>query len=239
MSRLVALSLLCGLVGGGIARLVAAPAPFARPSKVWITGWETPVDPVGDTLFERGGEKLTITLPCKIRPFPTQAGKLDAPRLLRDVRGNFIAQVRVAATFRPNGHAPPVCGLWAGIALIDRGQFVRVERKQVKSPFGLPQADNLSITRGQNGFGVVTRGSRSNLSLSEPAYLRLERRGDLLRALWSRDGKKWLHVAEPPSVILPCRLKVGVFAKATAEAGLFKAVFDQFTLTPLGEAGGE
>jgi hypothetical protein len=41
-----AVSLLCALVTGGIAGLVAAPAPF--PRSPWATGWEKPVDAVGD-----------------------------------------------------------------------------------------------------------------------------------------------------------------------------------------------
>jgi hypothetical protein len=68
-----------------------------------------------------------------------------------------------------------------------------------------------------------------------PAYLRLERRGDWLTLLVSEDGKAWQRAQGPFSFRgfqIPQRLKIGVVAEATAEA-TFKAVFDNFKLTPL------
>jgi hypothetical protein len=46
-------------------------------------------------------------------------------------------------------------------------------------------------------------------------------------------GKNWSPVDGPEKLELSWKLKVGVVAEATAE-GTFKAVFDQFRLTPLG-----
>jgi hypothetical protein len=113
MPRLAALSLLGALVASG---LVAAPAPFPRPDRAgpWVTGWDTPVDPVGDCRFDRDGDKLTITV-------PGSKGRSSDFSLLRDVEGDFVLQVRMAVSF-PGA---------AGILLVDGKQRLQVTLAQV------------------------------------------------------------------------------------------------------------
>ena len=71
-------------------------------------------------------------------------------------------------------------------------------------------------------------------SVQSPAgksYLRVERRGNHLLMQVSEDGVKWVRMYEQSECTLPQRFKVGVAAQAGPEDG-FKAVFDQFKLTP-------
>src|SRR5690242_14159504 len=89
MSRVCPL-LMCVLVAG-VA--LATPAPPERP---WVTGWDKPVDPKKDCRFERREERLTITVPGEGHELSVQ-GDLNAPRLLRDVEGDFAAEVRISA----------------------------------------------------------------------------------------------------------------------------------------------
>jgi regulation of enolase protein 1 (concanavalin A-like superfamily) len=69
----------------------------------------------------------------------------------------------------------------------------------------------------------------------ESAYLRVERRGSVVLFASSTDGRNWASPEgyEPVFFELPRALKVGVIAEAT-DRGHFRAVFDQFKLTPLG-----
>ena len=79
----------------------AAPAPVYKPksSRVWFTGWDKPVDPTGGCRFDREGDVLTIAVRGK--PPATEGGaeNPDAPRLLRDVTGDFDMVVRVGGDF--------------------------------------------------------------------------------------------------------------------------------------------
>jgi hypothetical protein len=71
--------------------------------------------------------------------------------------------------------------------------------------------------------------------LAKPTYIRLERWGNRLILKYSVDAKEWLPRYQFPvqEVNLARKLKVGVAAHAMA-GGTFKAVIDQFRLTPLG-----
>src|SRR5207244_1045643 len=91
--------LLCALAGAA-GGLLAAPAPFPRPGRArpWTTGWDRTVDPVGDCRFDRKGDRLTITV-------PGGEHRMTAPRLLRDVNGDFVVAVRVGGSFRPTVRA--------------------------------------------------------------------------------------------------------------------------------------
>src|SRR5436305_683493 len=114
--RRLAAPLLC-LLAAGVA---AAPAPKPRP---WVDGWDRPVDWSGDCRFARAGDKLTIAVPGKGPGLDVQHGRLHAPHLLRDVKGDFVAQVRVRGDFKPAGEE----GYHrAGLLITDGNLFVRV-----------------------------------------------------------------------------------------------------------------
>lgn len=61
MRHHAALMLICALVAA--AAVVGALALKARPSTVWMDGWDEPVDPLGGCRFDREGDTLTMTVP--------------------------------------------------------------------------------------------------------------------------------------------------------------------------------
>jgi regulation of enolase protein 1 (concanavalin A-like superfamily) len=66
------------------------------------------------------------------------------------------------------------------------------------------------------------------------SYLQLERRGGTVLMRVSKEGTEWKTVNTTARQLdLPRKLKVGVLVEARAREP-FKAVFDQFRLTPLG-----
>jgi regulation of enolase protein 1 (concanavalin A-like superfamily) len=224
MHRLAAL-LLVVLVAGVV--VTAAPAPQskpAQPSRVWLAGWDQPIDPLGDCRFERKGERLTITVPDKGHYLDPRARRLHAPRLLRDVQGDFVAQVRVGGVCRLT--TPP--GLMdafqrAGLLLTDGTTFVSFQR-------------NAALTVGYEVPHLYFNCPGHTLwrpcpALARTAYLRLERRGEKLTLKVSEDGERW-EVEVGEKVPLPENVKVGIIAETTAP-GPFRPVFDQFKLTRL------
>src|SRR5262249_29505914 len=98
------------------ALVTAAPAPQPKSSGPWFDGWESPVDSVGDCLFHRHGDRLFLTIPARERR-PS-----DYPiRLLREVEGDFVVQVRVRGESVKAGSSRGVGKAWwsAGLILTD------------------------------------------------------------------------------------------------------------------------
>jgi regulation of enolase protein 1 (concanavalin A-like superfamily) len=181
------------------------------------------VDPDGDCRFDRDGDKFTITVPGKGHEL---RDRLNAPRLLRDVGGDFVVQVRVGGAFRP---AAADTFQRAGILLTDGTDFLRVERDTNRTA---ADAESHLVYRMGNlsWFGADPAPGR-------PVYLRLERRGDIFWWAFSEDGERWTRFPGPGLLVtvkLPRKVKVGVVAEATAPV-VFKPEFDQFRLSRPGK----
>jgi regulation of enolase protein 1 (concanavalin A-like superfamily) len=211
----IAILLLCTLlaVAGGLA----APAPL--PRSPWATGWEKPVDPVGDCRFDRKGDKLTITVPGDGHALEEHT----APCLLREVVGDFLVEVRVGGNFRPKD--PKGYGGWrqAGLLLAGKLKFTAGQ-----FAYDLSDSGKIPLVWLPRFTIVDKRHPAGHL----PVWLRLERRGNVVRLAFAPDGKTWQALQDPLRIDLPPRVKVGVVAEARAEA-TFTAVFDKFKLTSL------
>jgi regulation of enolase protein 1 (concanavalin A-like superfamily) len=205
----------------------AAPAPKDVPFE---TGWDEPVDPDGDCKFVREKGALTIEVPGKDHDLGVERGLMNSPRLLRDVEGDFTAQVKVGGDFRPTTASTtnqriPFVG--AGLVLMAGDKtYVRLERATLYKAKEFKSYANWELR--EDGKWVQA-GREAVLPLEDKAtYLRLERKGDRILASVSQDGDKW---SELPAldVKLPAKLKVGVSAGTTSGAA-FKPSFDEFTL---------
>src|SRR5262245_26794399 len=202
-----------------------APNPFQDD-------WDKPVDPDKDCTFKLGRGGLTITVPGKDHGLAFERGRMNAPRLLRDVEGDFRAEVRVSGNFTPSAasSAPGrVPFLGAGLVLMaDEKTYVRLERAAFRR-------DEVSTYANwelrQDGTWVLA-GSASVCPLKQKAtHLRLERRGDRLVASVSEDGKEWKEF-DPLEVKLPAKLKLGMTANSTC-THVFSPHFDRFEFRKL------
>jgi regulation of enolase protein 1 (concanavalin A-like superfamily) len=205
----------------------AAPVP---PSRVWSTGWDRPLCPEGCRL-DRDGEKLTLTIPGEGYGLDVENGRLNAPRLLRDVEGDFVVVVRIGAFEAPTGQGENAYRR-AGLILTD-GERVTTFQRTANLDRG---KENRYLWRGSNRLGKPSGLNQwtAGVPLDKPAYLRLERQGDMYYASTSLDGKEWKPTDGGWGLTFPRKLKVGVVAEATAP-GQFKVAFDQFKLSRPGE----
>jgi hypothetical protein len=218
----LAVAVLCALAPLG---LLAAPAPKPRP---WFTGWDKPVDPVGDCTFDRKGDQLTVTVPGAGHGLDVEKARLDVPHLLRDVEGDFVLQVRIGADFRPAELEGKDACRAAGIVLMDGTRGLDVIEWAAWGEPSEPGTERSFRVRGRMVMWGLDGGPPG-----KPTHLRLERSGDCLEAWCSPDGKEWsLPITWERS--LPRKLKVGVFAESTAP-GVFKPTFDQFQLSRPGK----
>jgi hypothetical protein len=227
------------------APLGSAPAPFLSSSRVWTVGWDAPEDAVGDCVFEKRGDRLTLTIPRR-RDRADSGEKLTEVRMLRvvDVEGDFQIQVRVKGeTLTSNGKDG--CFDWsAGLVLTDGEAVYRVMR------WGYPAKGKTEYGVGY-GWHLGRRWQVENerlLQTPKPAYLRF-RVGKDVSAECSEDGKTWtggpdLDVGRlafgkrvlPGPVFQPLergkKIKAGILIRSR-EAGGIRVEFDEFEVTPL------
>ena len=229
MSRSTAVLRVLGLLPCALLVAVAAmaaPAPIyrAKPFTLWVTGWNRPVDALGDCRFDKEDDKLTITVPGAGHGFPGQVERLSAPHLLRDVEGDFSVEVRVGGRFEHKNPQNGQLRRGAGLLLSDGDKLVR---------FGRVVDENNVMVLGV--FCPPMSGSTGDPStVQNPTYLRIERRNNVLTLKHSTDRQKWTNPFEGhPAWNVPFakKIQVGVFAESMAP-GSFAPAFDQFVLTP-------
>jgi regulation of enolase protein 1 (concanavalin A-like superfamily) len=223
------------LLAQALAWQLAAWALLAASARAqdgpFETGWDKPVDPDGDCQFRRDKDALTIVVPGRHHDLVAESDVMNAPRLLRDVEGEFTAQVRVDGYFRPTiqstfNKAVPFIG--AGLVVMDGDKtYARLERAGMyrNDQFGQGVLWELRV----DGKPAGSKWPNFAPAEDKPLYLRLQRKGDRLQASVSADGDKWTD-AEPLDVKLPAKVKVGIAAVSTSEVR-FKPRFDEFRLT--------
>jgi serine/threonine protein kinase/regulation of enolase protein 1 (concanavalin A-like superfamily) len=203
-----------------------SPAPSA---------WGPFIDPDGDckASVDEEHNRVTIGVPAKAHLLSADLGRLNAPRLLRDVRGDFEARVRVSGTDHPSVRAStkeydPYHG--AGLLLWQDSQnYIRLEIATA-IPKGKPPLRYANFELRQGGKLASSKG----LKLDDRAsLLRLERRGGQVRASFGWDGVNWTSF-DPLEAEFPERLEVGLVAINSAMK-LLQATLEDFAVTPLSD----
>jgi regulation of enolase protein 1 (concanavalin A-like superfamily) len=203
----------------GLARTAKAGPPRS------LEGWGEVVDPARDCQIRVDKKKLSIAVPGTKHDLSVELGDMTAPRVLRGIEGDFIAQVKVAGNVMHNGQTLldrylPYHG--AGLLLlIDDRTYVRFERAAIVQPNGRgTHYANFEIRKD----GRMASGNSMGIP-DQDFYLRLERRGGQLIGSVSKDGLRWTPL-KPIAVELPKRVKLGVAAVNTSSEP-FKAEFTE------------
>jgi len=197
-----------------------------------LQGWGEVIDPDGDCKFSVEGEKLTIAIPGTDHALSVERGQMNAPRVLRDVEGDFVAQVKVSGPFptQAQGVVPtrrPFHG--AGLLLWqDPENFIRLERAELVVPGRNMSYASFELRRGGR---FERQGNAAELPVTgEELFLRLERRNGLVFGSVSSDGDHWTAL-RPMAVDLPRALRVGIVAGHNTSTP-FRPRFEGFTLSP-------
>ena len=175
-----------------------------------LAGWGAVVDPDGDCKLHVEGKALVIDVPGTLHDLNADIDKYNAPRVLREVEGNFSITVKVVGDFKPgvkalNPKSVPYNG--AGIFVWrDSDNFIRLERAAIlrngKPGTFVTFEEREGGSRGANHNGGLPPGT---------AYLRLERRGSRIFGFTSPDGKQWTQL-KPIDTVWPPRLQIGLDA---------------------------
>jgi RNA polymerase sigma factor (sigma-70 family) len=214
---------------------VARPIADSQPPRLSLRGWGTATDPDGDCKFTVAQDTLTITLPGTDHALCVEQNRMNAPRVLRPVEGDFIAQVRVAGDF-PGGSKSVVATRHAfhGAGLLvwqDANTYIRLERGLVTSD---DQNINYASWELRKGGEFARIGNSGDLILQDAAvWLRIERLGNKILGSVSTDGTSWTTL-EPITVDMPKKLLVGVVAGHNTLTG-YEPTFEDFRLFQLVE----
>jgi regulation of enolase protein 1 (concanavalin A-like superfamily) len=231
--RALAFALACALA----ATAAGAPVPKPKDIGFYKPGWDRPIDPDKDCRFTVSRGELTIEVPAKVHELYANFKLANAPRLLRNVTGDFSVEVRVTGPF----HATEKSTLKGQPAYTTAGLIIDTgdpARGSFRFDFGMCRYQRALVTlgqvynttRGRSGtWGTEGPGYYSLLKGAKAAYLRIERRGNAIYPAVSADGKKW---TPRPWFELkyPHKVKVGLIVTSTSNAPL-KVTFDRFKLT--------
>lgn len=220
MRRQRLLAAVLGLLVCGYGARLSAQERFA--------GWGKLIDPDGDCTAKVENGRLTFTVIGRHDVSDDVQGLMNAPRVLQEVEGDFVAFVKVGGEFKPAGPStfdirPPYnC---AGLFLWqDKKNYVRVQRAAMAVNGQIIEYLNLH----QQKEGLVET-NRYELRLKrERVQLRLERRNGRLYASATYDHQVWQGYP-PLEAELPGKLQIGVAAISTSAAP-FTPEFSEFEL---------
>jgi regulation of enolase protein 1 (concanavalin A-like superfamily) len=213
--------------------LRVTPVPPVKPRI--LTGWGEVEDPFGHCQVTAMQGKLAIEVPGKWYFHQW------APRILQEIEGDFVAQVKVSSTLRSEvgtrtlGQVPP----WQSACLLiwqDRGNYLYLDRASAEVQGKILPVCALDAVR--NGKSVLDMQGKNPLGMLHEipdrlTHLRLERRQGKIYASFSQDGgKTWqLHSFGPIALELPKKVRVGVAAVNTTTKPL-KVEFEDWQIMP-------
>jgi regulation of enolase protein 1 (concanavalin A-like superfamily) len=178
-----------------------------------LAGWGRFLDPSGDcdVSLDVERDRLRITVPGTPHVLSAEDPELpmNGPRVVRRVRGDFTARVRVLGRLEPGRSKTTYYDPFHGAGLIvwqDPSNYLRLERA-VGFINGRPHPYvNYELrTRGRLAMSDgITIEDRS-------VFLQLRRRGQAFSASYSRDGHRWVELARIDATLNE-RVEVGVVA---------------------------
>jgi regulation of enolase protein 1 (concanavalin A-like superfamily) len=211
----------------GEKRLRAAGSPEPEQKGVEIASWGLAIDPlkIGEIKGEQKQLRFTVTAlrQDQLGPKPI----LSAPRVMREVEGDFTLTVKVNGEFRPGGVSTnpktvPFNG--AGILVYsDADNYIRLERAAVARNGKIyPYVNFEEFEGGTNG------ATHNEVMKGGDCWVRMERKGSRIHGSISFDGTTW-KALRPIQTVWPAKLKVGVLAVSSSPAP-FSVSFEEFDL---------
>jgi regulation of enolase protein 1 (concanavalin A-like superfamily) len=234
--------------------IVATPA-VSQSSPQVVKGWGEVTDPDGDCKVTSNGGKVTIEMPGgyhDLWPEKDKMGKVNAPRILQDVEGDFVVTVKITGAIKPQkGTMVPKLAsggpFQSGCLIIwqDKDSFLRFDRSGVYSSTKDKNMAFFYLQAFKDAKRVTDKESNKAINifkegqLDEDGYLRLERKDGKVYPSYSQDGgKTWLALPLPSVTIdLPQKVKIGVGAvNNTTKA--FSVQFQDFEVKKVAKGGG-
>ena len=200
------------------------PEPTGKP----LANWGEVIDPDNDCKISAQARALEIQVPGTHHDLNADIDKFNAPRVVREVSGDFTVTTKIVGTLQPgskstNPKSVPCCG--AGVFVwqdsdnyIFLGRMAILKNKKVGEFAAFEERE----------WGARAAINNHKIDAGD-AYVKLERRGNRLLGYTSKDGKAWEKL-EPMETSYPSTLKVGVYALNSSNAPL-TIRFENFNFT--------
>jgi hypothetical protein len=216
-------------LGTGKDRVRAAGVPEPEPTGKDLPDWGLAIDPDNDCKFVPDGKKsLTVEVPGTWHDLNPHVNKLNSPRVLWTVEGDFSITVKVAGEFKPEGkpqNPKSVPSNGGGIVVWNNSDnFIRLERFAIVRNKKVG-AFILFIEREAGYLGAEHNESYAG----GPCYLRMERKGSRIAGSISTDGARWKQL-KPIDTLWPSQLKVGLTV-ANSNSEPLTVRFEEFALS--------
>ncbi len=171
-------------------------------------------DPDDDCEFKLVDGTLSIAVPGKDHDLGIERGKMNAPRALQMVEGDFTVQVKVAGQFEPSQKSTVSRGAYIAAGFFissDDSNYIRLDRATLLN--GKTHVAYVNFELRVNGqierFGTASGNVR--LDNSKETWLRIERTGSEFRAYATQESGKW-QLLGAKTMTAPRRIQVGVAA---------------------------
>jgi regulation of enolase protein 1 (concanavalin A-like superfamily) len=180
------------------------------PKSQTINGWGTVVDPDRDCRFTKSEGKLIITVPGTYHDLTHSEGRdqLNSPRVIQEVKGDFVAQVKVHVFPLPaenTSTSKGICFVSSGLLIwLDGDNFIRMDRAAIA---GFPKPAAL-VEFYEKGKQTVQAFKELE---DKDTILRIARSSGKLTFAVSEDGDQW-DVVHTSSIPLRETVNVGVLA---------------------------
>lgn len=181
-----------------------------------ITGWGQMVDPDGDCHFKVGQNAVTIGFSGSIQALDAETGRMNAPRVVRSLGGDFSVQVTVDGNLPLPDDENATAYVSGGLVMLqDDRSYLRIER----ASFSRADTVNHYANFEQRIDGKRTRMGRFAdfpLQNDKPVDLRVEVKEGTVRALARHEGQKW-HEMGVAKVNASATFLVGVSGVNTSQ----------------------
>lgn len=192
----------------GLSTAPALRPANASPRSPSIADWGEVLDPDGDCRFTVANNALVIDVPAIPHGLTEGIGKGNAPRVLRELEGDFSIQVKVCGSFHPQAkvNSPGVPFQAGGLIVWDGpDHYIRFVRSGQERKGNIVPVIALSLREAGKMTGQPTQAP------DQDVYLRLERRGNDLSGSYSLDANQWKHL-QSFHTVFPTRATVGLIA---------------------------
>ncbi len=190
-----------------------------------IPDWGTFVDPDRDCSFSLDDSQLSITVPGTPHDLSAELDRMNAPRVVTSVSGDFTMAVIVKGDFEPGQANIPGRTAYNGaglLVMLNEGTYIRLERAVLERGGRRQHYANFELRVD----GQVERiGTPSDMALDPEAscLLRIERVGNEIRGIVRQGNRAWNEL-KPKKVDMDEELSVGV-AAINASSKPFEAKF--------------
>lgn len=222
MGRITCLILLA------VSTAIAAPPPKETPQDRLRRLYGMPYDPEKDSTITLDGSRLRIQMPGTPHRFTPgyESEKSSAPRVRRELSGDFDIRVRVVSVTTPkpmaDGLSMTAGGLFIGT---DDNTFITISR-YVSAAVDDRFTPQFLFQPHLPDTAVQGSGLQPNEAKDKPIYLRLVREKKSVTAYSSTDGKTWKERGTQ-KYAWPDKVFVGVFA-SHGTGHPVEGVFDEF-----------